>query len=62
MERARRLIRIAAPKFREELEQQAGPSLADELNEIGRRGAKLPVRDERSADEILGYDEDGLPR
>ncbi len=62
MERARRLIRIAAPKFREELEAQAGLSLAGELNEIGRRGGKLQVRDRRSADEILGYDESGLPR
>ena len=40
----------------------SGRTLADELNEIGRRCAKLPVRDGRSADEILGYDENGLPR
>ncbi len=42
--------------------EQSGRTLADELNEIGRRCAKLPVRDGRSADEILGYDENGLPR
>ena len=36
--------------------------VADELSEIGRQCAKLPVRDGRSADEILGYDENGLPR
>lgn len=37
-------------------------SLADELGEIGRRCASLPVFDERTADEILGYDCRGLPR
>ena len=42
--------------------EQSGQTLADELNEIGRRCAKLPVRDGRPADEILGYDENGLPR
>lgn len=33
----------------------------DELNEIALRCAALPVRDRRSADEILGYDEHGAP-
>ena len=36
--------------------------LADELDEIALHCARLPVRDPRSADEILGYDEHGLPR
>lgn len=36
--------------------------LADELEEIAERCASLPVRDKRSADEILGYDEHGLPQ
>lgn len=36
--------------------------LADELDEIARRCASLPVLDRRPADEILGYDEHGLPR
>ena len=36
-------------------------SLVDDLMEIGRRCAALPVRDARSADEIVGYDENGLP-
>jgi antitoxin VapB len=35
--------------------------LADEILEIGRRCAALPDLDRRSADEILGYDEWGLP-
>lgn len=35
--------------------------LADELNEIALRCASLPVLDDRTPDEILGYDEHGLP-
>lgn len=36
--------------------------LADELDEIARHCAALPVRDVRTPDEIIGYDEHGLPR
>jgi antitoxin VapB len=39
----------------------ASSSLADEILEIGKRCAALPDLDGRSADEILGYDEHGLP-
>ena len=42
--------------------ERSGRSLANELDDIGRRCAKLPVLDERSADEILRYDEHGVPR
>ena len=35
--------------------------LADELEEIAKHYESLPVLDDRSADEILGYDENGLP-
>ncbi|MCY3854807.1 MAG: type II toxin-antitoxin system VapB family antitoxin [Rhodospirillales bacterium] len=42
--------------------ERSGRSLADELDDIGRRCANLPVRDGRPADEVLGYDHDGLPR
>jgi antitoxin VapB len=35
--------------------------LADELEEIARHCAGLPVRDSRQPDEILGYDNEGLP-
>lgn len=35
--------------------------LQDELMDIGRSCARLPVLDPRSADEILGYGPDGLP-
>ncbi len=40
---------------------RAGRRLADELDEIAQHCARLPVRDVRTPDEILGYDEDGLP-
>jgi antitoxin VapB len=36
--------------------------LADELEEIAEHCASLPVLDGRTAEEILGYDEIGLPR
>jgi antitoxin VapB len=40
----------------------AAPRLRDELRAIRKRCARLPVLDPRSPDEILGYDEHGLPR
>jgi antitoxin VapB len=42
--------------------QRSGRRLADELEEIARRCAELPVLDPRSPEEILDYDERGLPR
>jgi antitoxin VapB len=36
--------------------------LADELEAIAEHCASLPVLDSRRAEEILGYDEVGLPR
>ena len=46
----------------ERLEQTPGrPRLADELDAIARHAASLPLLDQRSADEILGYDTNGLP-
>lgn len=36
--------------------------LRDELREIAQRCAQLPTLDDRSADEILAYDQQGLPR
>ena len=41
--------------------ERSGQNLADHLDAIACRTAQLPVRDPRSADEILGYDERGLP-
>ncbi len=44
------------------LRERTKCSLADELEEIAEHCARLPVLDARPADEILGYDESGLPR
>ncbi len=46
---------------RERLKRGRPANLADELEAIARRCDALPVLDHRSADEILGYDENGLP-
>ena len=48
-----RLARVRRPR---------GPRLSEELLKISRRCAGLAVQDNRSADEIVGYDEHGLPR
>ncbi len=45
------------------VERQHRPArLRDDLMAIGRRCAALPETDSRSADEIIGYDENGVPR
>ena len=49
-----RLVRLRRDRARR--------SLADELDDIARHCSSLPVLDSRGADEILGYDEHGLPR
>jgi len=42
--------------------QRRSQILASQLDEILRRVDQLPVLDSRSPEEILGYDEHGLPR
>ncbi len=49
-----RLVRVRRERTRRRL--------ADELEEIAEHCASLPVLDDRPAEEILGYDEAGLPR
>ena len=45
-----------------QVEKTTGASrLADELDYIALHCANLPRRDRRSADQIIGYDERGLP-
>lgn len=36
--------------------------LADEMEKIAQHFASLPVLDSRTPEEILGYDQNGLPR
>lgn len=47
-----RLLRLRRPR---------GRRLADELLTIGRRCAAMPLLDERPQEQILGYDDHGLP-
>jgi antitoxin VapB len=42
--------------------EQRSRNLASQLGEILRRVDQLSILDTRSADEIVGYDEHGLPR
>ena len=42
-------------------QQRSSRRLADDLEEIAEHCARLPVLDERPADETLGYDDRGLP-
>ena len=46
---------------REKRRQPSQPSLAERLVEIGRECAALPVLDGRTADNMIGCDEHGLP-
>jgi antitoxin VapB len=52
--------------LRERLARTSGPNRSEhplgKLLVIGRACAALPDYDVRSADEIVGYDENGLPR
>ncbi len=50
--------------LRERLERErlrAGPSLFDELMAAAQRFSALPVLDTRTDEEIIGYDEHGVP-
>ena len=42
--------------------QRRSKILATQLEDILRRVDQLPILDSRPADEIVGYDEHGLPR
>ena len=42
--------------------RRSASNLLEELDEIAAHCAALPVHDSRDADDILGYDEHGLPR
>jgi antitoxin VapB len=58
-EAVRRALRDRLTRLRRDRTRRR---LADELDAIAQACAALPVRDHRSADEILGYDDHGVPR
>jgi antitoxin VapB len=49
-------------KSSESLKRSNKGHLADQLDAITLRCAALPVLDDRTEDEILDYDQTGLPR
>ena len=55
-------IRKAAQERLQRIRKESPGRLAAQLMAIGMRCAALPDQDARSADEILDYDEHGLPR
>jgi antitoxin VapB len=54
-------IRTALQERLEREERQHGRPSVEQLMAIVRRYASRPVIDDRSPDEIIGYDERGLP-
>ena len=60
------ITNVVVLALREKLLRLKGRGSASELKEdllsIGQRCAALPNRDLRSAEDILGYDEQGLPK
>lgn len=58
------LTRAVTDALTEALERSAPAALPklERLREISARAAELPVLDLRSSEEILGYDDRGLPR
>ena len=47
---------------RQQHSEQAIESLIEDIMDIGRHCAALPLLDARPPDEIIGYDEHGLPQ
>ncbi len=53
-------VSIAVSERLERQKQRLHPSLAEELLRIGRECAATPVLDDRTPEEILGYDKHGI--
>lgn len=58
---AEAVVKALRERLLREQERTGRPRLSEELAAIRKRCAALPVLDARSADEILDYDERGLP-
>jgi len=56
------IVKALEERLRRERGRIRGVRLREELRAIRRRCAALPVENGRSADEIIGYDERGVPR
>jgi len=55
------VIHSLASELAREKKRLRTPGLAERVAAIARRYAALPARDTRTDDEILGYDEHGIP-
>jgi len=55
------VINALEAELARERKRAPSPDLVERLLAIGRHYSALPDRDKRSADEILGYDEHGIP-
>ena len=62
MTKTRAVTEAIRDKLAQIQRQRAGRRLADELDEIAQHCSSLRVLDDRDADEILGYDEHGVPK
>ncbi len=56
------LTEVVEVSLRERLARQRGRvSLSEKVRRLQRDVSALPILDHRSADEVVGYDGDGLP-
>jgi len=56
------VINALKERLRRERGRAYPVALREELATIRERCSRLPVQDDRPADEIIGYDENGVPR
>ena len=56
------VLRKEVERERRKSQQENEEDFHRGIQEIVDRVKRLPVRDDRAADEILGYDKDGLPK
>ena len=60
------ITEVVIHALRDRLERERGrrrpQSLKEQLREIGKRCAALPDLDTRSAEDIIGFDDAGVPR
>lgn len=55
------IIDALQEKLNKEQNKRLAPHLQEEILTIGHRCAHLPVIDKRSPEDILGYNQNGLP-
>jgi antitoxin VapB len=61
-ELAEAVLNALRERLTREQERRQTPRLRDQLRAIRQRCVQLPVLDTRSPDEIVGYDDHGVPR